>query len=136
MWGFCGLILLKNMDERIKILQELKGKYIFYSDLIKRNRLDMEHSKYCNKTSHRQCGAKWGHSDIMKEIICRMWWWFTDDKPVFVGINSKPKLQSIMGYVIKQRKECELEDAEYYWLIKIKDKCKEMLYENKEKSKK
>ena len=100
---------------------------MLYSDLIKRNRLDTEHNKYCNQSDHSRCGALWGHADIMKEIICRMWWWFTNNKPVFIRINSKPKLQSIMEYVIKQRKEGELKDAEYYWLIKIKDRCKQLL---------
>jgi len=118
------------MDERNKTLQEIKEKYMFYSDLIKRNRLDMEHSKYCKQFDHTSCGAMWGHADMMREIIYRIWWWFTDDKPVFVRINSKPKLQSIMEYVIKQRQEGELKDAEYYWLIKVKDRCKRLLETN------
>ncbi len=114
-------------EEKSKVLKELKEKYMFYSDFIKRNRLDIEHHKYCQQSNHSLCGAKWGHADIMREIICRMWWWFTDDKPAFVRINSKPKLQSIMENVIKQRQEGELKDAEYYWLIKIKDRCKQLL---------
>ena len=118
------------MDERNKILQELKEKYMFYSDIIKRNRLDMEHQKYCNQTSHKQCGARWGHADIMREIVCRIWWWFTGDKPVFVRINSKPKLQSIMEYVIWQGKEGELDNAEYSWIIEMKDRCKQLLDQN------
>ena len=117
------------MDERSKILQELKEKHMFYSNLIKCNRLDMEHHKYCKQSDHTSCGAKWGHADIVREIIARLWWWFTGDKPAFVGINSKPKLQYIMEQILKQRGGNELEGAEYCWLIKIKDRCKEILAE-------
>ena len=115
------------MDEKDAILKSLKEKYLFYSDIIKRNRLDIEHHKYCNQTSHRQCGANWGHADIMREIICRLWWWVTGDKPIFVRINSKPKPQSIMEYVIWHRREGELSNTEYSWIIEIKDKCKQLL---------
>lgn len=125
------------MEERNKVLHELREEYMYYSDIIRRNRLDLEHHKYCSRSNHTSCGAKWGHADIMREIIGRIWWWFTDDKPAFVRINSKPKLQSIMEQVFKQRGERELEDAEYCWLMEIKDRCKKMLANcTKQKSKK
>jgi len=118
---------LKKVDEKNEILKALREKYMFYSDIVKRNRLDIEHYKYCNQTSHRQCGANWGHADIMREIVCRIWWWFTGEKPVFVKIKNKPKLQSIMEYVIGQRKEGELDNTEYSWIIGIKGSCKQFL---------
>ena len=108
-------------------MQEMKEKYMFYSNLVKRNRLDMEHHKYCNQSDHTLCGAKWGHADIMREIIARLWWWFTGEQPHSVRVSHKPKLQYITEQVFKQRGEKELEDAEYYWLMKIKDRCKQLL---------
>lgn len=115
------------MNEKDEILKALKEKYMFYSDIVKRNRLDMGHHKYCQQSDHRKCGANWGHASIMLEIICRMWWWFTGERPVFVRIKNKPKLQSIMEYVIWQRKESELDNTEYSWIIGIKEKCKKLL---------
>ena len=124
--------LTLHQDQKNKALQELKEKHLFYSDLIKRNRLDTGHANYCTKDSHRLCGAIWGHADIMREIISRIWWWFTGNKPIDVNISTKPKLQSILEQIKKQRKqeswqENEIEDAEYYWLIHIINKCKDLL---------
>jgi hypothetical protein len=118
-------------NKRSKILQELKEKHVFYSDLIKRNRFDIGHANYCNKDSHRRCGAIWGHADILKEIISRIWWWFTNNQPIDVNVSTKPKLQSILEQIKKQRKQAyweenEIEDAEYYWLIHIINRCKDL----------
>ncbi len=117
------------------ILQELREKHKFYSDLIKRNRLDIGHSTYCNKDNHKLCVRLWGHTEILREIISRICWWFTGQKPIDVNVSTKPKLQSILEQIKKHRKqeswqENEIEDAEYYWLINIINRCKDLLDEN------
>ena len=118
--------------QKNKVLQELREKHMFYSDLIKRNRLDVGHINYCNKSSHKLCGARWGHADIVREIISRICWWFTGEKPFDVNVSTKPKLQSILEQIKKQRKqdswqENEIEDAEYDWLMNIVDRCTDLL---------
>lgn len=120
-----------NPEKRHEVLQELKEKYILYSGLIKRNRLDMEHHKYCKQSDHSLCGAIWGHTDIMREIIARIWWWFTGEKPIFVKVSTKPRLEAILEQIKKQRRqeywqENEIEDAEYDWLLNVLNKCKEI----------
>lgn len=120
------------MKEVNQILYELREEYMYYSDIIKINRLDLEHHKYCKRTDHRECGAKWGHSSIMREIICRIWWWFTGNKPVFINIATKPKLPSIIDQIEKNRKkeywqENEIEDSEYMWLMQVISKCQELI---------
>lgn len=124
----------KSMDERSKISQEIKHKYMIYSDLIKRNRLDLKHNKYCNQTDHSLCGAIWGHASIVQEIIGRIWWWFTGEQPHSVSISRKPKIQSIMDQVFKQREERELEDAEYSWLMQIISRCKQLIEKKETKN--
>jgi hypothetical protein len=91
----------------------------------------MEHANYCNKGSHKLCGAIWGHSDIMREIISRILWWFTGNKPIDVSVSTKPKLQSILEQIKKQRKQAyweenEIEDAEYSWLMDILSRVNEV----------
>ncbi len=118
-----------------KVLQELKEKHMLYSDLIKRNRLDLGHSKYCSKENHKPCGAIWGHADILREIISRILWWFTGNKPIDVNIATKPKLQSILEQIKRQRKqeywqENEIEDSEYHWLMNIINQCKDLVDAN------
>ena len=119
-------------EKKSKVLQELKEKHMLYFDLIKRNRLDVGHANYCNKESHKLCGAIWGHADIMREIISRIWWWFTGNKPIDVNLSTKSKLQSILEQIKKQRKqeywqENEIENAEYNWLMEVISRCKQML---------
>lgn len=116
-------------DERTAIMSELRDKYKLYADTVRKNRLDTHHvhKQYCQSENHRQCGAKWGHADIMKETIGRIWWWFTGEQLHSIRIAHKPKLQHIAEQIFKQRGENELEDTEYYWLMKIKDRCKKML---------
>lgn len=118
-----------TLEARNNVLKELKEKYMLYSSMIKRNRLDIEHHKYCTNETHEVCGAIWGHASIMQEIIARIWWWFTSEKPIFVSTSTKPKLQSIFEQINKQRKqehwqENEIEDTEYYWLVEIIERCK------------
>ena len=125
-------ILKSYQEKKSNVLKELKEKHLFYSELIKRNRLDTGHDKYCKQQSHRLCGAIWGHADILREIISRILWWFTGEKPFDVNVSTKPKLQSILEQIKKQRKqeywqENEIEDAEYDWLIHIINKCKDLL---------
>lgn len=126
-------------DKKIAIRNELRDKYKFYAEIVRRNRLDTPniHKQYCQSDNHKQCGAIWGHADIVREIIARLWWWFTGEQPYDVRVSCKPKLQSIMHQVFKQRGENELKDDEYCWLMRIKDRCKQLLANNIEhKSKK
>lgn len=114
-----------------EVLQELKRKHVYYSDLIKRNRLDIGHANHCKKENHSACGAIWGHSDIMREIICRIWWWFTGEKPFEVRVATKPTLKSILEQIKKQRKqeywqENEIEDEEYSWLMHVINDCQNL----------
>lgn len=123
-----------QVEKRGKVLQELKEKHVFYSDLIKRNRLDIGHANYCTKESHKLCGGNWGHASIMQEVIARIWWWFTGEKPIFINVSTKPKLKAIIEAIDRQRakeywQENEIEDDEYLWLMRILDSCKELLDE-------
>ena len=122
-------------DKKIAIRNELRDKYKFYANIVRGNRLDTPHihKQYCQSNSHRQCGTRWGHADIVREIIARLWWWFTGNKPYDVNIARKPKLQSITEQIFNQRKENELEDEEYFWLMNIKDKCKVFLNAEKDR---
>lgn len=113
-----------HQDEKIAIMNAIRDKYKFYAEIVRQNRLDTPHihKQYCQSDNHRQCGAKWGHADIVREIIARLWWWFTGDEPYDVSIAHKPKLQSITEQITKQRAENELEDEEYFWLMQVKDR--------------
>lgn len=125
-----------QVEKRDEVLQELKEKHVFYSDLIKRNRLDTPHihKQYCQSDSHRQCGANWGHASILQEIIARIWWWFTGEKPIFINVSTKPKLKALIEAIDRQRakeywQENEIEDDEYLWLMMVLDSCKSLLGE-------
>ena len=115
------------LDKKNAAMNELVGKYKFYAEIVKRNRLDVGHNKYCSKTDHTLCGTNWGHADIVKEITARLLWWFTGNKPNDVNIARKPTLQSITEQITKQRVENELGDDEYAWLMQMKDKCKRLI---------
>ncbi|MBI2995089.1 MAG: hypothetical protein HYY52_00045 [Candidatus Melainabacteria bacterium] len=114
---------LKNTKEQVFL--EMKEKYHYYSELIRKYRLDTPsvHKEYCNSDDHRRCGAIWGHSSILLDFISKLWWWFTSEKPYAYTAKVKPKLQSITQQILWQRKEDELNDEEYSWLIKIKKDC-------------
>ena len=110
---------------------------MFYLNLIKRNRLDVGHDKYCNQQSHRLCGAIWGHADIMREIISRICWWFTGQEPFDVSVSRKPKPASIIEMIGNQRKreewqKDEIEDVEYDWLMNIINRCTDLLEANQD----
>ncbi len=129
-----------NLIQRNKILEEIRGKYMFYQDLIKRNRIDMEHHKYCNQDSHRLCGSIWGHSDLMFEIIGRIWWWFTGSQPYFVKVSTKPRIESVLEMIRKNRKmydweENEITDEEHFWLINTIEQCKRFMGSSNEAKK-
>ena len=119
--------LYKN--EKTAITNEIRDKYKFYAEIVRQNRLDTPHihKQYCQSENHRQCGAKWGHADIVREIIAKLWWWFTGEQPHSVNVSHKPRFQYIREQIFKQRKEGELEDAEYSWLIDITNKCKQLV---------
>ena len=123
-----------------QIISEMRGKYQHYSELIRKYRLDTPHvhREYCKSDSHRKCGAIWGHSCIVIDFICKLYWWFTGIKPLNPAEKRhregseprRPQLQNIAYQILQQRKEGELEDAEYFWLMKIKDRCKTLLQSN------
>lgn len=118
----------RNGTSKELILQEMKGKYRYYSELIRQYRLDTPsvHRKYCSSDDHRRCGAIWGHSSLLLDLICKLWWWFTGDKPYTCLVKVKPKLQVITQQILWQRKENELDSDEYSWLMEILKQCESL----------
>lgn len=123
-----------------QIIFEIKEKYNYYFELIRKYRLDTPHihKEYCNGDSHRKCSAIWGHSCIVIDLICKLYWWFTGIQPLNPAAKKtregseprNPQLQDITYQILQQRKENELEYGEYSWLMNIKDKCKKLLEVN------
>ena len=122
-----------------QIISEMKEKYQHYFELIRKYRLDTPHvhREYCNSDSHRKCGAIWGHSCIVIDLICKLYWWFTGIKPLNPAEKRhregseprKPTLQDITYKILDQRKENELDNNEYTWLMQTKDSCKNLIDE-------
>lgn len=122
-----------------QIIFEMKEKYNYYFELIRKYRLDTPHihKEYCNSNDHRKCGAIWGHSCIVIDLICKLYWWFTGIKPLNPAEKryregtepKKPQLQNIMYQILQQRKESELTDDEYIWLMQTKDSYKNLIGE-------
>ena len=125
---------------RTQVISEIREKYQHYSELIRKYRLDTPHvhREYCKSDGHRNCGAIWGHSYIVIDLICKLYWWFTGIKPLNPAEKKhresveprKPTLQDLTYKTLNQRKEGELEDDEYFWLMRIKDRCKNLFQSN------
>lgn len=111
------------------LLKDIKEKYLYHSELIRVNRLDTPHihKQYCTSNRHNKCGQTWGHSCIVLDLICKIYWCITGTKIFNLaekrhreGSESrKPKLSNITYQVLSQRKEDELTEDEYKWFMNL-----------------
>lgn len=120
-----------------ELLKEITSKYHIYKNLYSLNRLDSKrHFEHCKLESHRPCGAIWGHTSLLMDIISRIAWWFTGTEILYSNISKKPTLDSIYAFIQKGRARfdgdmSEISDEEYKWLLKTIERCKLYVHSKK-----
>ena len=109
-----------------ELLQDIKSKYNFYVEVMKKNRVDNYYVKHdCGADTHTKCLRDWAHSSILIECVGRLYWCFTGYQPVYCNLKIRPELGGVMYYIFNNRPD--LDNKEYEWLMAVKDKLK-LLY--------